>query len=375
MPPTTSPVLVSGRRGAARPRGVTEITASPGSVPVAISSSAAPGHLAAERAGARHGGAGDGAVVDALELVGAVSPEPDRALPVHREAHPGAPAEPAGVAGHRLDLDGALDPRQPCQLLGDAEGLEPALRAELHVLEVAAPAAAGSGVRARRVDPVGGGGQDLDGVGPQVRGRAGGHSGPDPLAGEGVPDEDDPAVGSPRHAAAAGGDGPDLELQEARVVRGWPWPCSVGRRSWPRFPGHGVSIRPPPDRRRSETNPNEEDPMRYLLLIAGDESQFATATAEQGAAMMSEYADYSKEMADRGVLQGGERLRPTSDATTVRVRNGETLSTDGPFAETKEQLAGFYLVDCKDLDEAIEVAAKIPGARTGSIEVRPIWEM
>ncbi len=75
------------------------------------------------------------------------------------------------------------------------------------------------------------------------------------------------------------------------------------------------------------------------------------------------------------MLQGGERLRPTTDATTVRVRNGETLSTDGPFAETKEQLAGFYLVDCKDLDEAIEVAAKIPGARTGSIEVRPIWEL
>ena len=81
--------------------------------------------------------------------------------------------------------------------------------------------------------------------------------------------------------------------------------------------------------------------MRYLLMIAGDESQFATATAEQGAAMTAEYADYTKAMADRGVLQGGERLRPTTDATTVRVRNGETLSTDGPFAETKEQLAGY----------------------------------
>ena len=115
--------------------------------------------------------------------------------------------------------------------------------------------------------------------------------------------------------------------------------------------------------------------MRYLLLIAGDESQFATATPEQGAAMTNEYAEYTKAMADRGVLQGGERLRPTTDATTVRVRDGETLSTDGPFAETKEQLAGFYLVDCKDLDEALEVAALIPGARTGSIEVRPIWEL
>ena len=80
-------------------------------------------------------------------------------------------------------------------------------------------------------------------------------------------------------------------------------------------------------------------------------------------------------MAERGVLQGGERLRPTSDATTVRVRNGEILATDGPFAETKEQLAGYFLVECKDLDEAIEVAAMIPGATDGSVEVRPIWEM
>ena len=80
-------------------------------------------------------------------------------------------------------------------------------------------------------------------------------------------------------------------------------------------------------------------------------------------------------MNSRGVLQGGERLQFTSDATTVQVRDGETLTTDGPFAETKEQIGGYYMVDCKDLDEAIEIAAKIPGARLGSIEVRPIWEM
>ena len=72
---------------------------------------------------------------------------------------------------------------------------------------------------------------------------------------------------------------------------------------------------------------------------------------------------------------GGARLRPTTDATTVRVRDGELLTSDGPFAETKEQVGGYYLVDCKDLDEAIEVAGKIPGARVGSIEVRPLWEM
>jgi hypothetical protein len=115
--------------------------------------------------------------------------------------------------------------------------------------------------------------------------------------------------------------------------------------------------------------------MRYLLLIAGDESQMQGATAEQGEAMMNEYAEFGKTMAERGVLQGGERLHSTNDATTVQVRNSEVLTTDGPFAETKEQLAGYYVVDCKNLDEAIEVASKIPGARTGSIEVRPIWEM
>jgi hypothetical protein len=115
--------------------------------------------------------------------------------------------------------------------------------------------------------------------------------------------------------------------------------------------------------------------MRYLLLIAGDESALSGLTAEENAAMLDEYGEWMKAATDRGVLQGGERLRPVADATTVRVRNGEVLSTDGPFAETKEQLGGYYLVDCKDLDEAIEFAAKIPGARYGSIEVRPIWEM
>ena len=115
--------------------------------------------------------------------------------------------------------------------------------------------------------------------------------------------------------------------------------------------------------------------MRYLLLIAGDENARGEVSADDDAATLNEYGEWVKTVADRGILQGGERLRPTSDATTVRVRNGETLSTDGPFMETKEQLGGYFLVDCKDLDEAIEVAAKLPGARTGSVEVRPIWEM
>jgi hypothetical protein len=113
--------------------------------------------------------------------------------------------------------------------------------------------------------------------------------------------------------------------------------------------------------------------MRYLLMIATEERGDVGSVEADG--MTPEYAAFAKEMAERGVLLGGERLRLTSDATTVRVRNGEVLATDGPFAETKEQLAGYFLVDCKDLDEAIEIAAKIPGALEGSIEVRPIWEM
>jgi hypothetical protein len=90
---------------------------------------------------------------------------------------------------------------------------------------------------------------------------------------------------------------------------------------------------------------------------------------------MAAYAAWMEETGARGLLRGGERLRPTTDATTVRLRDGQVLTTDGPFAETKEQIGGYFVVECDDLDTAIEVAAKIPGAREGSIEVRPIWEM
>ena len=115
--------------------------------------------------------------------------------------------------------------------------------------------------------------------------------------------------------------------------------------------------------------------MRYALLICTDEKAMEGVSPEEAQASRNEYLAFGEEMGDRGVLQGGERLRPTTDATTVRVRDGEVLTADGPFAETKEQMGGFYLVDCKDLDEAIDVASKIPGARVGAIEVRPIWEM
>jgi hypothetical protein len=115
--------------------------------------------------------------------------------------------------------------------------------------------------------------------------------------------------------------------------------------------------------------------MRYVLMICTDEHTEQVQSPEEASATLTEYMAFGEEMGRRGVLQGGERLRPTTDATTVRVRDGEVLTSDGPFAETKEQIGGYYIVDCKDLDQAIEVAAKIPGARNGSIEVRPIWEM
>jgi len=113
---------------------------------------------------------------------------------------------------------------------------------------------------------------------------------------------------------------------------------------------------------------------RYALLMYGDEQALARMSEADAAAQYHAYYAFTKDIIDRGLMQGGEALQPTNTATTVRVRNGETLTTDGPFAETKEQLGGFYIVHCKDLDEAIEIAAKIPGAHDGSIEVRPIME-
>jgi hypothetical protein len=115
--------------------------------------------------------------------------------------------------------------------------------------------------------------------------------------------------------------------------------------------------------------------MRYLLMICTDEEAIGALSPEEVSAGVAEYAQFGEEMSRRGVLRGGDRLRPTTDATTVRVRDGEVLVADGPFAETKEQVGGYFLVDCEDLDEAIEVASQIPSARDGTIEVRPIWEL
>jgi hypothetical protein len=115
--------------------------------------------------------------------------------------------------------------------------------------------------------------------------------------------------------------------------------------------------------------------MRYLLLICDDESQYTAPSPDEITTMNEGYMAFISEMGQRGVLEGGERLFPTSDATTVSVRDGEVLTVDGPFAETKEQMGGYFVVDCADLDEAIEIASTIPHAPYGSVEVRPIWEM
>jgi hypothetical protein len=112
--------------------------------------------------------------------------------------------------------------------------------------------------------------------------------------------------------------------------------------------------------------------MQYLLLIYGDENGWQTMSQEEGRQVMEAYGTYTQELERSGAMVGGNALQPTQTATTVRVRNDETLTTDGPFAETKEQLGGYYLVDVGSLDEALEWAAKIPGARHGSIEVRPV---
>ena len=115
--------------------------------------------------------------------------------------------------------------------------------------------------------------------------------------------------------------------------------------------------------------------MQYLLLIYTNEKEFADLPEAKVSAMSAEYMALTKAMVESGHLRGGERLHPTNAATTVRVRDGKTLTTHGPFAETREQLGGFYLVEAKDLDEATALAARIPGARIGSIEVRPIFPM
>ena len=112
--------------------------------------------------------------------------------------------------------------------------------------------------------------------------------------------------------------------------------------------------------------------MQYMLLIYGNEN--GAAEGDEGE-ILRRYGEFTQGVRDSGKLVSADRLRPVTDATTVRIRNGETLVTDGPFAETKEQLGGYYVLECENIDEALEYAAKIPAAENGSIEVRPVWQM
>jgi hypothetical protein len=112
--------------------------------------------------------------------------------------------------------------------------------------------------------------------------------------------------------------------------------------------------------------------MRYLLLLYGDEAQWANATPEDIQRDMDAYAAFGREVTEAGAFVAGEGLEATNAATTVRIRDGETSLTDGPFAETREQLGGFYLLECSDLDEAVKWASKIPSAYSGSVEIRPV---
>ncbi|HEV8495572.1 MAG TPA: YciI family protein [Gemmatimonadaceae bacterium] len=112
--------------------------------------------------------------------------------------------------------------------------------------------------------------------------------------------------------------------------------------------------------------------MQYLLLIYQNEQQAGSPAAAGNGDVRAEYRAFTESIAKSGHYKGGNALQPTNTATTVRVRGGKRQATDGPFAESREQLGGYYLVDAKDLDEAIGIAERIPGARTGSIEVRPV---
>jgi hypothetical protein len=112
--------------------------------------------------------------------------------------------------------------------------------------------------------------------------------------------------------------------------------------------------------------------MQYLLLIYSAEGDDANQDASK---LMADYGAFTQGIIQSGNFKSADRLKPVASATTVRVRDGKTLTTDAPFAETREQLGGYYLVEAKDLDEAVAIAAKVPTAKHGSIEVRPVWSM
>jgi hypothetical protein len=114
--------------------------------------------------------------------------------------------------------------------------------------------------------------------------------------------------------------------------------------------------------------------MRYLCLIYDEEKKLGEMSKAESDAFMGEYFTFTNEIRASGHYLGGEALQPAHTATSVRVRNGKVTTTDGPFAETKEQLGGYYLINARDLNDALQVAARIPSARIGTVEVRPIME-
>jgi hypothetical protein len=115
--------------------------------------------------------------------------------------------------------------------------------------------------------------------------------------------------------------------------------------------------------------------MKYLCLIYDEESKWDKMTQDEAGKMMAEYGAFTGDIQKSGHMVGANRLQPSSTATTVRNRGGKISTTDGPYAETKEQLAGYYLIEAKDLNDAVQVAARIPSAKLGAIEVRPIHAM
>jgi hypothetical protein len=115
--------------------------------------------------------------------------------------------------------------------------------------------------------------------------------------------------------------------------------------------------------------------MKYLLMIYENEQAWAGLSEAEAGAIFGEYMRFTDDLRVAGKMIAGEPLQPTATASTVRIRDGKTTVTDGPFAETKEQLGGFYLVEATDLDDALAISARIPGARFGSVEVRPVMTM
>ncbi len=115
--------------------------------------------------------------------------------------------------------------------------------------------------------------------------------------------------------------------------------------------------------------------MRFMLLIYNSEAEAGQRAPGETGTLLQEFRAFTESIQRSGQFVGGERLKPAATAATVQVRDGKVLAVDGPFAETKEQLGGFYIVEAKDIDEARGIAARIPSARYGSVEVRPIWQM